>query len=96
MTTFDAFLLGAFLCAMGTIAVAGAVRILAQRVGARLERRRQEMAVHLAFVRLAAAMRANDARVSAKHDMPWVDRVREAQVGQIVTLGISIKKAAAA
>lgn len=95
MNVSDGFFLGlAFAAAFGTV-VLSLVRKVAARAHERRERRRMDQEVRLAFVRLASTMRRADSLTRAKQDMPWEDRLREAQVATVVNLGVSVRKVAA-
>jgi hypothetical protein len=95
MTPLEWFAWGVVSYAIASAALLHVAGRLTARVHAARERRRMDQEVRLGFVRLAANMRQADQLARRKHDMPWTDRVREVQVGQVVTLGVTVRKAVA-
>lgn len=95
MNVSDGFFLGmAFAAAVGSL-LASIAQKVATRVHAAHERERLDREVRLAFVKLAGQMREGERRHPRKHDMPWTDRMKEAQAGQVVMFGIAVPRVAA-
>lgn len=93
MTPFDGFVLGAAAVAIAAVLLLSLAGAVAKRVHARRERQRADDEVRAAFVRLAKQMAQVERAAKSRWDMPMFDRLREAQCGQLVSMGLTIKKA---
>lgn len=90
MTPLDGFWLGFALAAVGCVLLIHIAGVIATRV----HQRRADANVRAAFVKLANQMRETERVSRTKWDMPWRDRLLEAQCSQLVNMGLRISKPA--